>query len=139
MKKASIKTLAEKMKNLDFCMMITQDGRGSLHSRPMSNNRKVEYDGNSWFFTNEDTHKVRQIEADPKVSLIYQTDDMLFIECYGHASIIRQKSILQEKWIDELSRWFPEGVETPGLCMVKVTATRVQFWHKEEEGEYKAS
>jgi general stress protein 26 len=70
MKKASIKTLAEKMKNLDFCMMITQDGRGSLHSRPMSNNRKVEYDGNSWFFTNEDTHKVRQIEADPKVSLI---------------------------------------------------------------------
>jgi general stress protein 26 len=63
---------------------------------------------------------------------------MLFIECYGHASIIRQKSIMQEKWIDELSRWFPEGVETPGLCMVKVTATRVQFWHKEEEGEYKA-
>lgn len=138
MKKASLKTLAEKMKNLDFCMMITQDGRNSLHSRPMSNNGKVEYDGNSWFFTNEDTHKVRQIEADPKVSLMYQTDDMLFIECYGHASIIRQKGIMEEKWLDELTQWFPQGIETPGLCLIKVAATRVQFWHKGEEGEYKA-
>lgn len=138
MKKASLETLAKKMKNLDFCMMITQDGRNSFHSRPMSNNGKVEYDGNSWFFTYEDSNKVKQIEADPKVSLIYQNDKMLFIECYGHASIIRQKSILQEKWIDELSRWFPKGLETPGICLIKVNATRIQFWDKEEEGEYKS-
>lgn len=138
MKKASIKTIAAKMKNLDFCMMITQDGRNSFHSRPMSNNGKVEYDGNSWFFTYEDSNKVRQIEANAKVSLVYQNDDMMFIECYGHATIIRQKSIMAEKWLDELSRWFPEGLETRGLCLIKVAATRVQFWHKEEEGEYKA-
>ncbi len=138
MKKASLKTLAEKMKDLDFCMMITQDGRGTFHSRPMSNNGKVEYDGNSWFFTFEGSNKVKQIETHPHVSLIYQNDDMLFIECYGDASIIRQKSIMQDKWVDELSMWFPEGLETPGICMVKVTASRVQFWHKEEEGEYKA-
>jgi len=138
MKKASLKTLAEKMKNLDFCMMITQDGRGGLHTRPMSNNGKVEYDGNSWFFSDGDTHKIKQIEADPKVSLIYQTDNMLFVECYGHASIVRQRSTMAEKWVDELSQWFPKGIDTPGLCLIKVTATRVQFWHKEEDGEYKA-
>jgi general stress protein 26 len=126
------------MKHLDFCMMITQDGRNGYHSRPMSNNGKVEYDGNSWFFTYEESNKVRQIEADPKVSLIYQTDKMLFIECYGQASIVRQKSIMQEKWVDELSQWFPKGLETPGICLIKVMATRVQFWDKEEEGEYKA-
>lgn len=138
MKQASLKTVAEKMKNLDLCMMVTQDGRNGLHSRPMSNNGKVEYDGDSWFFTYEDSHKVRQIENHATVSLIFQTDDMLFIECYGTASIIRQKSILAEKWLDELNRWFPKGLETPGICMVKVSATRIQFWHKEEEGEYKS-
>lgn len=138
MKKASLETLAKKMKGLDFCMMITQDGRNSYHSRPMSNNGKVEYDGVSWFFTYEDSNKVKQIEADQKVNLIYQTDDMLFIECYGHASIIKRKSILEEKWVDDLNRWFPQGLDTPGICLIKVEAKRIQFWHKEEEGEYTA-
>ena len=139
MKKATLKTLAEKMKNLDFCMMVTQDGRNGFHSRPMSNNGKVAYDGNSWFFSYLDSNKVKQIEKDAKVSLIYQTDDMLFIECYGMASIITQKSIMKENWMDELNMWFPQGVDTPGICMIKVTSNRVMFWHKEEEGEYKSA
>ncbi len=138
MKNASLKAVAEKMKNLDFCMLITQDGRNGFHTRPMSNNGLVEYDGNSWFFTYEDSNKVRQIEADAKVSLIYQNDDMLFMECYGQASIIRRKSMMEDKWMDELNQWFPQGLDTSGICMIKVEATRIQFWHKEEEGEYKS-
>ncbi|RYY48841.1 MAG: pyridoxamine 5'-phosphate oxidase [Chitinophagaceae bacterium] len=137
MKTAALSTLAQKMKNLDFCMMVTQDGHHGYHSRPMSNNGEVEYDGNSWFFTYDDSAKVKHIEADAKVSLIYQTDKMLFIECYGRASIIKQKAVMAEKWIDELSRWFPEGLETPGICLIKVTATRIRYWDKEGEGEYK--
>ncbi len=138
MKKASLKDIAQKMKNLDFCMMTTRDGKHTYHSRPMSNNGKVEFDGNSWFFTYDSSRKVKQIESDAKVSLIYQGDDMLFIECYGTAKIIKQKSVMQEKWIDELKMWFPQGLETPGICLIKVKAARVQFWHKEEEGEYKS-
>ena len=138
MQKASLRHVAEKMKNLDFCMMVTQDGRGTFHSRPMSNNGKVEFDGNSWFFSYEDSNKVRQLEKDHTVSLIFQTDKMVFIECYGTASIIKQKSILQDKWVDELSMWFPEGLETPGICLVKVTASRIHVWDKDGESEYKS-
>ncbi|WP_294205368.1 pyridoxamine 5'-phosphate oxidase family protein [uncultured Chryseobacterium sp.] len=138
MKKASLKTIAGKMKDLDFCMMVTQDGRQVPHSRPMSNNGKVEYDGDSWFFTFEDSNKVDQIKKDNKVSLVYQTDDMLFIECYGTATVVKDKETLQEKWVDGLEQWFPEGIDTPGICLLKVSAKRVNFWHKDEEGEYVA-
>ncbi len=138
MKKASLKTISQKMKDLDFCMMITSDGRNVSHSRPMSNNGKVEYDGDSWFFTYDDSNKVRQIESDHQVSLVYQTDDLLFIECYGVGTVVKDKEVLKEKWIDDLQQWFPEGLETPGICLIKVTSKRVSFWHKEEEGEYKA-
>ncbi|MEO6947981.1 MAG: pyridoxamine 5'-phosphate oxidase family protein, partial [Ginsengibacter sp.] len=92
----------------------------------------------SWFFTYDDSNKVKQLEKDHTVSLIFQTDKMVFIECYGTASIIKQKSILEDKWIDELSMWFPEGLTTPGICLIKVTASRIKFWDKEEEGEYKS-
>lgn len=138
MKKASLETIAKKMKSLDFCMLVTQDGHNAYHSRPMSNNGKVEFDGNSWFFTYDDSKKVKHIEADHKVTLIYQTDKMLFIECYGTASIIKQKSMLADKWVDGLERWFPQGIDTPGICLLKVTATRIQFWDREEEGAYKS-
>lgn len=136
MKKASLKTIAERMKNLDFCMMVTQDEQQVSYSRPMSNNGKVEYDGDSWFFTYEDSHKVDQIKENKHVPLIYQTDDMLFIECTGTGEIIKDKDTLKEKWVEGLDQWFPEGVDTPGICLIKVQASRVRFWHKEEEGEY---
>lgn len=139
MKKASLKTISQKMKDLDFCMMTTEDENKVYYSRPMSNNGKVEYDGDSWFFTYDDSKKVHQIEINDNVILTYQTDDMLFIECSGKATVIKDKEILKEKWIDDLKQWFPDGTETPGICLLKVTSKRVSFWHKDEEGEYTAS
>lgn len=136
MKKASLATIAKKMKNLDFCMMTTVDDKNLLHSRPMSNNGEVDYDGDSWFFTYEDSNKVKHIKKNDHVSLAYQTEDMLYIDCSGKGSIITDKKTLEEKWIPELEQWFPEGLETPGICLIKVEAQRVTFWHKDEEGEY---
>lgn len=138
MKRASIKTVAKKMKNLDLCNMITQDGRGTMYSRPMSNNGKVEFDGTSWFFTYEGSSKVRHIETNPKVALVFQRNDRLFIECYGVGSIVRRRSMMEELWVDSLSQWFPDGLDTPGICLVKVAAKRVHFWDRGEEGEYRA-
>lgn len=137
MKKASLKTIASKMKNLDFCMLITQDGRNTLHARPMSNNGQVTYNGTSWFFTYLNSNKVRQVKKNAGVSLIFQGDGMLMIECYGKASIVRDKAMMEEHWLDELNRWFPKGIETPGICLLKVEAQRVCFWDKKGEGEYR--
>lgn len=138
MKKASLKAVAEIMKDLDFCMMITKDGRNTLHSRPMSNNGKVEYDGTSWFFADINSNKVKQIESNPMTSLVFQTDKMLFIDCYGMATITQNKNLIKEKWVDGLERWFPEGPETPGVCLIKLDAHRIQFWGKDGDGEYRA-
>ncbi len=137
MKSKSIKQIAEKMRHLDFCMMVTTDGRGTHFSRPMSNNGDVEYDGNSWFYTYEQSDKVQQIRTSPSVSLSFQTADMLFIHLYGYAKIIKQKSILLEHWQESLKRWFPEGIDTPGIVMLKVQAKKIEFWHKEDEGEWR--
>lgn len=139
MRRASLKAVAKKMKNLDFCMMVTQDGRGTFHARPMSNNGRVDYDGDSWFFTYEDSNKVRQIRNNAGVSLLFQTDDMTYIECTGKASIVTRRSIMEEKWVDDLERWFPKGIDTPGICLLKVTASRVRYWDRKGEGEYRAA
>ena len=68
----TLSDIAEKMRDLDFCMLSTRTESGAIASRPMSNNRDVDYDGDSWFFTCDDTHMVAEIGADPRVGLSYQ-------------------------------------------------------------------
>ncbi|MGZ5188834.1 MAG: pyridoxamine 5'-phosphate oxidase family protein, partial [Kaistella sp.] len=124
MEKVSLKKVAALMKNLDFCMMVTKDGRNTLHSRPMSNNGKVDYDGDSYFFSYRDSNKVKQIENNPMISLIFQTDDMIYLDCYGMATVTENRKMLEEKWVKGLEMWFPEGINTEGICLIKVSAHR---------------
>lgn len=129
-----MKKVAAKMKKIDFCLMTTMDGQESFDSRPMSNNGDVEYDGDSWFFSFDDD-KAEQIRKSPMVSLAFQGDKMLFIHISGTGSLITDKAIMKKHWQPELKRWFPEGIETKGIVLIKVTAKKIKYWKKEEEFE----
>src|SRR5205085_4161786 len=64
--------VGETMRDIDFCMLTTRREDGGLSARPMSNNRQVDFDGDSFFFSCGDTDKVREIAADPHVTLAFQ-------------------------------------------------------------------
>jgi general stress protein 26 len=38
-------------------------------------------------------------------------------------------------WTRTLDRWFEQGVDTPGLVLLKVHAKSAFYWDGEEEGE----
>ncbi|MCE7795967.1 pyridoxamine 5'-phosphate oxidase family protein [Sphingobium sufflavum] len=137
----SIKDLASKMKDIDFAMLSTRSEGGQIGARPMSNNRDVEYDGDSHYFTTEDTVMVRDIERDPQVGLSFQGRTgllglrPLFVAVEGRAELIRHKSQFERHWTKDLDRWFRQGVDTPGLVLIKVHAERAHYWDGEDEGE----
>ena len=135
--------LSEKMRDIDFCMLATHAPGGTIRSRPMSNNRDVDYNGESVFFTTGDTHMVEDIGRDPNVGLSFQGKAGLFgvrpffVSVEGRADLIRNRAEFEEHWTSDLDRWFKQGVETPGLTMIRVRADRVHYWDGEEEGEAK--
>ena len=63
--------LREIIKAVDFCMLTTVDEHGDLHSRPMSNNRDVEFDGDLWFFTYGLSHKADEVGRIPNVNVSF--------------------------------------------------------------------
>ena len=67
MTQLTLPELAKKMAGIDFTLLQTHAG-GEIAGRPMSNNGDVDCDGDSWFFTTEDTDMVKEIEADPAVA-----------------------------------------------------------------------
>lgn len=133
----SLRTLAQHLRKLDYCMMVTQTGRGGFNSRPMSNNRDVTYKGDSYFFTDGKTQKVKELEANPNTILNFEGEGGLFISVAGKAKLIRDRAIFEEHWQDELDQWFKKGIDTPGLVLLHVKGTKLRYWQKEKEGEIK--
>ena len=129
------------MRDVDFTMLSTQAEDGSIGARPMSNNQDVEYDGDSFFFACEDTRTVQDIARDARVGLSLQTKGGLlgkppvFISVEGDAALIRDKAAFAEHWADGLDHWFAQGVDTPGLVLIKVRAKRIHYWDGKDQGE----
>jgi general stress protein 26 len=134
----TLEELSNKMRKIDFCMLSTRETAGGVSSRPMSNNGDVEYDGDSWFFSFEQTRKVKAIAEDPEVSLSFSAAPSLlgkpgiFVVIEGQASVIKDKAQFAEHWVDDLDRWFTDGIDTPGLVLIKVHAARIEYWDGEE-------
>lgn len=141
MSERTIADLAKAMGKIDFAMLTTRTEGDQLATRPMSNNSDVEWDGDSYYFTYEQTRTVSDIERDRHVALSFQGRagilgaPPLFVAVEGEANIIRDKAVFAEHWTKGLDRWFPQGIDTPGIALIKVRAVRVNYWDGEEEGE----
>ncbi|MGU3497159.1 pyridoxamine 5'-phosphate oxidase family protein [Xanthobacteraceae bacterium A53D] len=137
----SLKDLSERMKDIDFAMFTTKTEGGDIASRPMSNNRDVEYDGDSWFFTYESYRTVSDIERDPKVSLTmtgskgFFGKPPLFLSVEGQAELIRDRAQFEAHWTKDLDYWFEQGPDTPGVVLIRVHASRIHYWDGHDEGE----
>jgi general stress protein 26 len=135
--------LSKKMQAIDFSMLFTRSESGAMAGRPMSNNGEVEYDGDSYFFTSEETTAVQDVERDPIVALSFAASKGLlgkpglFIAVEGKAELIREKARFSEHWTKHLDRWFKQGIDTPGVVLIKVHADRVHYWDGEDTGEVK--
>jgi general stress protein 26 len=137
----SITELARDMKGIDIAMLSTIAENGEIASRPMSNNRDVTYDGDSYYFTRESARMVRDIVREPKVGLAFSNPPGLlsgaglFVAVEGRAEIIRDRTAFAAHWNPDLEVWFEQGVDTPGLVMLKVHAQRIKYWRGEDQGE----
>jgi len=143
MAELTLKEVSEKMRDIDFTILSTRTAGGAISGRPMSNNRQVEYDGDNYFFTCDDHGAVKDIEGDPNVALNYQSKSGVlgmkpfFITIEGRAELIKAKDRFAEHWTKDLESWFKQGVDTPGLTMIKVHAQRLHYWDGYDQGEIK--
>ena len=120
--------IGEFIKDIDFTMMTTVDEAGELQSRPMST-QKAEFDGDVYFFTFDDSNKIKHIRANPRINLAYaKPEKMNFVSLRGKAEISKERAKMEELWSPELKAWFPEGLDTPGITLIKVSVKSAEYW-----------
>ena len=135
--------IAQTLKDIDICMLSSQTGQGGLESRPMSNNRDVDFNGDCYFFSMQDSSAPRQIAHHPQVNLAFDGKRGIlktthtYVSVTGAASLVTDRKTMEKHWNKDLEIWFEEGLDTPGIVMIHVKATRLKYWNGEEQGEIK--
>jgi general stress protein 26 len=127
----AIKKLQGLVSDIRACVMITSGKTGAHASRPMA---AVDTDhmGNIWFFTNLRSNKVKDIEIDHFVQLIFAHPGKdSYVDVRGRANVVTDKNSIKEKWTPLIKAWFPDGVDSPDVCLLQIKTDEVHYWDTE--------
>jgi general stress protein 26 len=120
--------VAELVDRARLCMLTTMTPDGRHVSRPMAV-QDVEFDGDLWFFTYEDSDKVKDVTANPQVNVAFSNDQQSeWTSISGSATVVYDRAKAEELYNPALKVWFPDGVDTPGLALLRVRAESAEYW-----------
>ena len=118
----------ELVKDARICMLTTMTSDGKHVSRPMAV-QDVEFDGDLWFFAYSDSDLVAQVRAYPQVNVSFSDSKQhAWVSISGAAEQSDDPAKAKELWNPLLKAWFPDGLETPNLTLVKVHSDTAEYW-----------
>jgi general stress protein 26 len=109
-----------------LAMLTTVDEDGRLVSKPMAT-QDVEFDGDLYFIAERSSHKVRNIERDPRVNVAY-SGSSAWVSLSGDAEVVDDVQKLSELWNTFTDAWLEGGPDNPENVLVKVTAASAEYW-----------
>lgn len=118
--------LNDLLKSFSTAMMITRSGDRSIHGRPM-HIAEISKDGELYFATSLDSGKLRDIENDPDVTLIFQGDSV-FISLQGTAHLSTDPDLIDRLWSESWRVWFPEGKDDASLVILRIEPQDAEYW-----------
>ena len=130
------KTHDEKLEKLDemiravgTAMFTTADeATGRLHSRPMQLQGGLDHKA-LYFFTFLQSEKIDDVKQDRHVNCAFShPGKQLFVSVAGTATTTTDRAKMEEKWDETMKAWFPQGLDTDGICLIKVDVTDAQYW-----------
>ncbi|MFJ6196310.1 pyridoxamine 5'-phosphate oxidase family protein [Micromonospora sp. NPDC092111] len=120
--------VTELIRDARICMLTTTGVDGRLVSRPMGL-QEAEFDGDLWFFAYADSAKVRQIRVNPEVNVGFSDPRRhAWVSVSGTAQEAYHRARAEELWHPVLRAWFPDGLDTPGLTLLRVHAGAAEYW-----------
>ncbi len=120
--------VAKLVERAHMCMLTTMTEDGKHVSRPMAL-QDLEFDGDLWFFTHEDSPKVREVRAAPEVNVSFSNSKQSeWTSISGRAEVVHDRAKAEELWSPLLKAWFEDGLDTPGLTLLKVHADTAEYW-----------
>ena len=109
--------------------MLTTIGNDYVpNTRPMYV-QEVDEQGQIWFFTSTSSFLVEQVRFNPKVHLTFaDSGKNKYLTIQALATEVQDRQKMEELWDPTLKAWFKEGLETPGIVLLKVQPQDAEYW-----------
>ncbi len=123
-----VQHIAELLDRAQISMLTTMTESGKHVSRPMAL-QEMEFDGDLWFFCYDDSAKARQIAQHPEVNVSFSNDKHSeWTSLSGQAEVVHDDAKAEHLWSKPLKAWFPDGLETSGIALIKVRVDSAEYW-----------
>lgn len=117
--------LCQLIEHMHLAMLTTTNDAGELVSRPMAP-LELASDGSIWFFTDVQSEKVAQLQ---KLNLAFTDADRgTYVSISGHGEIHSDHTRMKRLWTPAAKPWFPDGPDSPNLCLIKIVPETAEFW-----------
>ncbi len=107
-------------------MLTTVNEEGALVSRPLAV-QEVQDDGDMWFFTGLGTSQVAHVRQDPRVNVSFGKSTE-WVSVAGTAHVVTDRQKIHEMWNQVVEAWFPDGPDTPEVCLIHVDSDSAEYW-----------
>lgn len=130
MQPTQVDTLKDKIKDIRIAILTTQEPDGDFHGRPMYT-QEMDPDGSLWFFTHEDSNKVREVRRNNKVSLSYSDEaSETYVATSCTAEVVKDRAKIDQLWSDMLKAYFPNGKDDPNIALLKINTHQAEYWDR---------
>jgi PPOX class probable F420-dependent enzyme len=116
----------EIMKTARYCSLVTLDAAGQPQARivdPFPPEDKLAI----WIATNPATRKVREIRADPRVSLIYfDPKGPAYVTVIATAEVVEDPAEKARRWKEDWARFYVDRNRGSDYVLIRVKPTRLE-------------
>jgi len=120
--------LKELIESVNICMYCSMEHGSDMASRPMGT-AKVDDNGSIWFFTTDHSGAAENAAHAEEVCLNYaHITKNTYLCVMGDPELVFDKGKMKELWSPILKTWFPQGLDTPDIALVKVTPRSAHYW-----------
>lgn len=122
------------IEDMQIAMMTSVNEDGALVSRPMATQKHAS-DGKLWFMTNTESHKVEELDKDPRVNLgFYKDRTREFVSISGHARVTKDRAKINALYRPDWKAWLGAesdvrdgGPDDPRIALIEVTPHSVSY------------
>ena len=118
--------LYDLLKDFDTAMLVTRSADGHMHSRPMAI-AELRRDSDIYLVTSIDSPKVDEIQANPGVTLTFQSSNQ-YASLSGGATIVRDRALIDRLYKEAWKVWFPQGRNDPSIALLQFNAQHGEYW-----------
>jgi len=124
----ALRKLKELAEDIKFCMFATSDANHYLYGRPMTT-MQVEDNGTIWFFTSDRSKVAGDARGSEPVCLNYASPAKNnYLTVQGQVTLVKDKKKMEELWSPMLKAWFPDGLDSPDIALLRVEPEQAHYW-----------